>query len=230
MRFSLRTMISGALSSSRRRNRLLRLMTRRYRSLRSEVANRPPSSGTSGRRVRRQYRQHRQDHVLGAVTRFKKRFDQLDPLGQPLDLGLRVGRSDILAQLGKLGRKVDILQQIEDRLGTHLGVEFVAVGFHGFEILLVGQKLPALQRRHARIKNQIGLEIQNPLYIAQGHVQHQADAAGQGFQNQMCATGLARSIWPMRSRRTLVRVTSVPHFSHFTPRCFMRLYLPHRHS
>jgi hypothetical protein len=50
MRFSLRAMISGALSSSRRRRRLLRLMTRRYRSFRSEVAKRPPSSGTSGRR------------------------------------------------------------------------------------------------------------------------------------------------------------------------------------
>src|SRR6185312_16170091 len=34
----------------RRRRRLLRLMTRRYRSLRSDVAKRPPSSGTSGRR------------------------------------------------------------------------------------------------------------------------------------------------------------------------------------
>ncbi|MNL41355.1 hypothetical protein D3C87_1637590 [compost metagenome] len=49
MRFSLRTMISGAFSSSRRFRRLLRLMTRRYRSFRSEVAKRPPSSGTSGR-------------------------------------------------------------------------------------------------------------------------------------------------------------------------------------
>ncbi len=49
MRFSLRTMMSGALSSSRRFRRLLRLMTRRYRSFRSEVAKRPPSSGTSGR-------------------------------------------------------------------------------------------------------------------------------------------------------------------------------------
>ena len=36
MRFSLRTMMSGALSSSRRFRRLLRLMTRRYRSFRSE--------------------------------------------------------------------------------------------------------------------------------------------------------------------------------------------------
>ncbi len=49
MRFSLRTMMSGARSSIRRFRRLLRLITRRYRSLRSDVAKRPPSSGTSGR-------------------------------------------------------------------------------------------------------------------------------------------------------------------------------------
>ena len=50
MRFSLRTIISGACKSSRRLRRLLRLITRRYKSLRSEEANRPPSSGTKGRR------------------------------------------------------------------------------------------------------------------------------------------------------------------------------------
>ena len=49
MRFSLRMMMSGAPSSMRRFRRLLRLMTRRYRSLRSEVAKRPPSRGTRGR-------------------------------------------------------------------------------------------------------------------------------------------------------------------------------------
>ncbi len=50
MRFSLRRMTSGARISISFFNRLLRLMTRRYRSFRSEVAKRPPSSGTSGRR------------------------------------------------------------------------------------------------------------------------------------------------------------------------------------
>ena len=50
MRFSLFTMISGAPRSSSRLRRLLRLITRRYRSLRSEVAKRPPSSCTIGRR------------------------------------------------------------------------------------------------------------------------------------------------------------------------------------
>ena len=49
IRFSFRTMISGARSSMSRFKRLFLLITRRYRSFRSEVANRPPSSGTSGR-------------------------------------------------------------------------------------------------------------------------------------------------------------------------------------
>ena len=53
---------------------------------------------------------------------------------------------------------------------------------------------------------------------------------GRDFRNQMWAQGAARSMCPMRSRRTLVCVTSTPHFSQMTPRCFNRLYLPHKHS
>ena len=49
IRFSLRTIISGAFNSNKRFKRLLRLITRRYKSLRSEVAKRPPSNGTNGR-------------------------------------------------------------------------------------------------------------------------------------------------------------------------------------
>ena len=53
---------------------------------------------------------------------------------------------------------------------------------------------------------------------------------GSPLKNQTCDTGQASSMWPMRSRRTRDRVTSTPHLSQITPRCFMRLYLPHRHS
>src|SRR5690606_8533187 len=49
IRFSLRKITSGALISINRFKRLLRMITRRYKSLRSEVAKRPPSNGTSGR-------------------------------------------------------------------------------------------------------------------------------------------------------------------------------------
>ena len=41
-------MISGAFKSSKRFKRLFLLITRLYKSLRSDVAKRPPSSGTKG--------------------------------------------------------------------------------------------------------------------------------------------------------------------------------------
>ena len=40
---------------------------------------------------------------------------------------------------------------------------------------------------------------------------------GTFFKNQMWETGLASSIWPMRSRRTMERVISTPHFSQTMP-------------
>ena len=53
---------------------------------------------------------------------------------------------------------------------------------------------------------------------------------GSPLKNHTCEQGEASSMWPKRSRRTLESVTSTPHLSQITPRCFMRLYLPHRHS
>ena len=51
IRFSLRTIISGARNSIRRFKRLFRLITRRYRSFRSDAAKRPAASkGTKGRK------------------------------------------------------------------------------------------------------------------------------------------------------------------------------------
>ncbi|EKD45613.1 MAG: hypothetical protein ACD_69C00214G0002 [uncultured bacterium] len=50
MRFSLRTMISGAFKSKSRLRRLLRFITLRYKSFKSDVANLPPSRGTNGRK------------------------------------------------------------------------------------------------------------------------------------------------------------------------------------
>ena len=53
---------------------------------------------------------------------------------------------------------------------------------------------------------------------------------GNPLKNQTWLTGHASSIWPNRSRRTLDWMTSTPHFSQTTPRCFIRLYLPQLHS
>ena len=53
---------------------------------------------------------------------------------------------------------------------------------------------------------------------------------GSPLKNHTWLTGQASSMCPMRSRRTFDCVTSTPHLSQITPRCFMRLYLPQRHS
>ena len=53
---------------------------------------------------------------------------------------------------------------------------------------------------------------------------------GSPLKNHTWLTGVASAMWPSRSRRTLACVTSTPHLSQTTPRCFMRLYLPHKHS
>ena len=48
IRFSFRIINSGAIISCKRAKRLFRFITRRYKSFRSEVAKRPPSSWTIG--------------------------------------------------------------------------------------------------------------------------------------------------------------------------------------
>ena len=42
----------------------------------------------------------------------------------------------------------------------------------------------------------------------------------------MCTTGASSWMWPMRSRRTLERVTSTPQRSQMMPLKRTRLYLP----
>ena len=69
-----------------------------------------------------------------------------------------------------------------DGFRTHAGVELVTKLFQGFVILLIVQQLALLQSGHARIDNNKALEVQNPLDITQGHVQHQADAGRQRLQ------------------------------------------------
>ena len=88
-----------------------------------------------------------------------------------------------------------------------------------------------LERRQARLDDDVVLEVEDPLEILQRHVEHQADAAGQRLQEPDVGDRRgASSMWPMRSRRTRARVTSTPHFSQMMPLYFMRLYLPHKHS
>ena len=55
---------------------------------------------------------------------------------------------------------------------------------------------------------------------------------GMHLKNQTCETGTASSMWPIRSRRTRLWVTSTPQRSQTICHslCLMRLYLPQLHS
>ena len=53
---------------------------------------------------------------------------------------------------------------------------------------------------------------------------------GMPLKYQIWLTGVASSMWPMRSRRTLARVTSTPQRSQILPLKLIFLYLPQWHS
>src|SRR6476661_4133385 len=72
IRFSLRTMMSGARSSMSRLRRLLRLMTQRAQLGRDD-------------------RDHGHDHPLGPVAGLEERLDDLEPLDDLLGLQLAGG-------------------------------------------------------------------------------------------------------------------------------------------
>ena len=53
---------------------------------------------------------------------------------------------------------------------------------------------------------------------------------GTPLRYQMWLTGVASSMWPIRSRRTFARVISTPQRSQIMPLKRIRLYLPQWHS
>ena len=130
----------------------------------------------------RQNRQNRQNHPLRQVARALEGFHQLQTLGQLLDLGFRVGLRNFFTQATDLVLQVDSVQQLTDSLGTHTGIKVITELFQRFEVLFVVEQLAFFQSGHARIDNDIALEIENTFDITQGHVHQQADTGRQRFQ------------------------------------------------
>ena len=79
-------------------------------------------------------------------------------------------------------RSID-LQHGADRLGADVGAEgVVAVLVVRVEVLLLVQELAVLERRQAGLGDHVVLEVEDPLEVAQRHVEQQADAARQRLQ------------------------------------------------
>ncbi len=132
--------------------------------------------------VRRQHGQHFHHHPRRIVAGALEGFEQLQTLGQLLDLGLGVGLRDLFAQTLDLFLEIDILEHRLDGLGTHAGVEVIAELLEGLEVLLVVEQLATLEGGHAGIDDHEALEIEHALDVAQGHVHQHADARRQRLQ------------------------------------------------
>src|SRR5213596_3411887 len=177
MRFSLRMMISGALRSMSRFNRLLRLMTRRYRSFRSEVANRPPSSGTSGRSSGGMTGMTSRIIHSGWLPDFRKASMTLSRLTIFFRFCTDVSPS-ICPEVTRQRVEVHVAQQLPDRLGAHPDLERVGpVLLLELAGLVDRDEILLLRGRDLGVEDHVFLEVEDLLQLAQGHVQQLADAA-----------------------------------------------------
>ena len=171
----------------------------------------------------------------GPVAGFDEDLDQFQALDDLLALGLGLGLGEIDAQVLALDVGRSICASISRTASAPMPTAEKASSPYSScgadEQLLLGEQLARLQFgvRPGSITT-IAFEVENPLELAQGSCR-----AG-------CRCGSARLQEPdMGDRRgqldmahalapDLGLVTSTPHFSQTTPRYFMRLYLPHRHS
>ena len=143
-----------------------------------------------GTQIGRQHGQHLEHHPVGLDARLLERLHQLEPLGVFLDLDLRAGQ--VIAQLLDLDIKVQPFEQVLDAFGAHLGLELVAVLLAlGIEVILAHDG-ELLERGHARVGHDIGFKVQHALDVAQRHVEHQAQAAGQRLEEPDVGAGCSQ--------------------------------------
>jgi hypothetical protein len=132
--------------------------------------------------IRRQHRQDLHDHPFRPVAGLDEGLDDLEPLGELLDLGFRAGRVELFAQLHGLRLEVHGPQQVPDGLGAHLGPELVTILLDRVEVGVLRQQHVLLEGRHARLDHDVGFEVQHALDFPHRHIQDQAEARRQGLQ------------------------------------------------
>src|SRR6266568_2538165 len=112
-------------------------------------------------------------------------FEHFEALGELLDLGVRAGALELLPQSIDLLVEVDRTQQLANPLCPHARREIVAVLLDLGEVVLLGEELGPLDLLvvdHARVRDDVGLEVEHALDVPERHVEHQAQARGQALQ------------------------------------------------
>ena len=132
--------------------------------------------------LRRNHRDDIENHPVRLVGRLTEAVDDLQSLGKLQLLLHRALAAHLRAQLLGQLLDVDAAQQLLDRLGAHLRPELRPVVLTRLAILLFVEQLVLLQLRLARIDDDVGLEVEDALEIAQRDVQQMADAARQPLE------------------------------------------------
>ena len=133
---------------------------------------------------------HGQNHPLGTVARFKEAFDDFQTLDDLLRLQLTCGLFEVLTQGCGFLLKVNRGQHFADRFGTDVGLKRVgAKGVLRIHELFFGHQLTIGQVCEPGLNHDVVLKVENTLKIAQGHVQHQADARWQRLEEPDVCNG-----------------------------------------
>src|SRR6185295_6751953 len=131
---------------------------------------------------RRNDRNHVEDHPLRLVRGAAERVDDLQALGV-LELLLRRGLvAHLLAQF--FGQPVDVhaAEHLLDGFRAHLGLELESEALALLAELVLREQLLFLQIRFAGVDDDVGLEVQDALEVAQRDVEQMSDAARQALE------------------------------------------------
>ncbi len=137
-----------------------------------------------GTQLGRDDRDDVENHPLGTVAAAAEGVDHLEPLGRleaPDLAGL--GAHHDAQLLGELVG-VDAAQELLDRLGAHARGEgaLLGIGLAHLAELLLGEQLALLELGVAGVDDDVALEVEDALEIAQAQIEQLADAARQALE------------------------------------------------
>jgi len=131
---------------------------------------------------RRNDRDDVEDHPLRLVRGLAERVDDLQALGVLQLLLDGVLGAHLFAQLDRHLLDAYAFEQFLDRFRAHLRAELLAVIFTRLAELVLVEQLVRLQLRVARLDDDVGLEVEDALEIAQRDVEQVPDAARQPLE------------------------------------------------
>jgi hypothetical protein len=135
------------------------------------------------------HRDHIEDHPFRLVARLAEGIEHLQPFGI-LDAFLRRGVGlHLLAHLVRGRRYVHALQKLLDGFGSHAGAELSRVLLLELPVAVLGEHLALLERSLTGVNDDILLEVEHLLEVAQRDVEEVADAARQALEKPHVGAG-----------------------------------------